>query len=453
MPTFNALVESQKETDKTFRVKILVYHKGKKKRISTEWYVTEKDLTITKKNKKSNLKGSKSEKTTTYTIKSPYYKNLIHNKTEEYRRICENTPKVESMTVEDIVDLLTTKSQDKFQLDIIQYLMDRYNELLKEGRKKSAEDRKTVANSLKRFIRKDTLDVNEITTDFITSYISWLKGDNERHPRICVLYPGVISKALDELKYEHNDEDNGIRNITVNPFEKIRQGRRIGIGRLLLNDPEKAPTLTVEQIQKIIDLKIFDTKREELARDMFLLSFMLIGINSVDLYHCTDYSKEILTYNRQKVKGRRADKGLMMVKVEPEVLPLMEKYKNLNKDKDNVFHFSTQYANHTVFNKAIGKGLDELEKKVGVPNMRYYSARRSWSTLARNVLVIKEDDISDALNHTSDGGKAVTKGYIDKTFQNVWKNNKKMLKKFDWSNLMDYHKSKLEKGPKKVKKK
>jgi len=70
------------------------------------------------------------------------------------------------MTVEDIVDLLTTKSQDKFQLDIIQYLMDRYNELLKEGRKKSAEDRKTVANSLKRFIRKDTLDVNEITTDF-----------------------------------------------------------------------------------------------------------------------------------------------------------------------------------------------------------------------------------------------------------------------------------------------
>jgi len=87
MPTFNALVESQKETDKTFRVKILVYHKGKKKRISTEWYVTEKDLTITKKNKKSNLKGSKSEKTTTYTIKSTYYKNLIHNKTEEYRRI------------------------------------------------------------------------------------------------------------------------------------------------------------------------------------------------------------------------------------------------------------------------------------------------------------------------------------------------------------------------------
>ena len=253
MPTFNALVESKKETDKTYRIKILVYHKGKKKRIPTEWYVMDKDLTITKKNKKNSLKDGKPEKTITYTIKSQYYKELINDRIKEYRRICETTPKVESMSVDEIVELLTTKPQDKFQLDFIQYLMDMNKVLLKDGRKKSADDRKTVANSLKKFTRMNTLDVNELDAEFVQSYINWLKGDAEKHTRKCVLYPGVISKSLDELKWKFTDEK-----ITVSPFEKIKSGRRIGIGRLQLDDPEKAPTLTVAQIQNMINLKTLE---------------------------------------------------------------------------------------------------------------------------------------------------------------------------------------------------
>ena len=467
MPTFKTLVlPNSNRSDGTYNIKIRVVHNRKNTKISTQWNVEKDDL---RKDKDGKI-----------LIKNTYFVELVEGKINEYRKICNGTPNIDTMTLKEVVELLkssqrksmnitestsigalidTLNSKDKidFKLDFIEYLRSEYKRLLKLGRKKkkSAMSQQTVANSLQKFIKTrgmSVLDVNDLTAKFVQNYIDYLKGDDEHHTRKCTAYPGTISKALNELKYRYNDEDSGIVKITVNPFEKIKQGRRSGVGKLKLKKKNKRPALTIEQIQTMIDLRTFDTKREELARDMFLLSFMLIGINSADLYYCSDRSKNILTYYREKVEERREDDGLMKVKIEPEVKPLFRKYKNLNRTKSEVFHFSTMYANHENFNKAINKGLDNIDGKIGVPNIQYYSARRSWATIARNKVKTNKANVAEALNHIDDDLKTLDL-YIDKDFSIAWEINRAVLDFFDWDNLMNYHKSEPEEKPKKVKKK
>jgi oxalate decarboxylase/phosphoglucose isomerase-like protein (cupin superfamily) len=67
-----------------------------------------------------------------------------------------------------------------------------------------------------------------------------------------------------------------------------------------------------------------------------------------------------------------------------------------------------------------------------VSGLIYYTARRTWATLARNVAHIPKDIIHDALNH-SDERMKVTNLYIDKDYSLMDKANKKVLKLFDFS--------------------
>lgn len=91
--------------------------------------------------------------------------------------------------------------------------------------------------------------------------------------------------------------------------------------------------MTVEQIQTIANLeytKILQpgTNRFNFAKDVFLLSFGLIGMNAIDLYNCTDYRNGRITYQRIKTKERRIDKAEISIKVEPEYQALVDKYRD-----------------------------------------------------------------------------------------------------------------------------
>ncbi|MDR0438292.1 MAG: site-specific integrase [Bacteroidales bacterium] len=336
--------------------------------------------------------------------------------------------------------------------------MNDYNRLLaiaqKKGRKRcsTANARQTAANSLKEFTKSDTLDVNKLTVNFVMAWIDWMKGDEPELTSMCMKNTGTVSKALKELKFKHNDKDNRIERITVNPFEKIIEGRKIGAIDHRVKDSSQALALDVETIQKIIDLKTFSSKREEFSRDMFLLSFMLVGMNFADLYSCTSYSKGIITYNRQKVEDRRKDKGRIKIKVEPEVLHLIQKYKNLNPSKKEVFLFCNKHVNSETFNTSINAGLKMFADRIGISpkdidNFTAYSARRSWGTVSRNDAKTGKYDVHEALNH-ADSDMKVTDLYVDKDFSHIWEANRKVLDLFDWTNLASYHKSEMKKKQK-----
>ena len=157
-----------------------------------------------------------------------------------------------------------------------------------------------------------------------------------------------------------------------------------------------------------------------------MLSFYLMGMNSVDLYNATEYDGEYITYYRTKTKDRRSDKAKMIVRVPEIAKPIIEKYRNRTKNPQ-IFNFYRNYADEKAFNKAINKGLKEIGVKLNIEDLEFYAARHSWATIALNKCKIDKYTVHSALNHV-DPSMRVTDIYIERDFVNENEANMKVLK-------------------------
>ena len=167
------------------------------------------------------------------------------------------------------------------------------------------------------------------------------------------------------------------------------------------------------------------TCRYDLAKDCFIMSFCLMGMNSVDLYNASEFKDGRIIYNRTKTKDRRLDSARMEVIVPKLILPLLEKYKD--KTGQRLFNFHHYYADHKAFNKAINYGLKEIGQQLGIDDLEYYAARHSWATIALNKVGIDKYTVHAALNHV-DESMRVTDIYIERDFVNENKANAKVVK-------------------------
>lgn len=189
--------------------------------------------------------------------------------------------------------------------------------------------------------------------------------------------------------------------------------------------------ISADLVREIIKLP-YDTtsrgnnkeNRYNLAKDCFILSFCLIGMNSVDLYNAEICENSEIVYCRTKTKDRRSDNAKIRIKIHPLILPIIKKY--MDKTGKRVFRFYQMYADQSTFNAALNKGLKAVGKKIGIPDLEFYAARHSWATIARNDLNTDKSTIDEALNHV-DKNLSVTDLYIKKDFSIINKVNKSVL--------------------------
>ena len=162
--------------------------------------------------------------------------------------------------------------------------------------------------------------------------------------------------------------------------------------------------------------------------DMFKLMFMLLGINAIDLCNLKeiDYDGRI-NFHRAKTKR------LYSIKVEPEAIEIINKYRGENWLLDIL----DRYGDYKDYTKRLNRALKKIGpvKRVGLggkkiyeplfPDISTYWARHSWATIAAS-LDIPRDTIAHALGH---GGNTVTDIYIDFDQRKVDEANRKVL---DW---------------------
>ena len=117
---------------------------------------------------------------------------------------------------------------------------------------------------------------------------------------------------FNEAKKKYNDYDRNIILIPHSPFEHVEVPKQ---------ETTRKQALAAETINQILKLPyIYNANGKErirpfnLAKDSFILSFCLIGMNSVDLHSCNAFQDNTITYNRSKTTGRRLDKAKMNVK-------------------------------------------------------------------------------------------------------------------------------------------
>ncbi len=262
-------------------------------------------------------------------------------------------------------------------------------------------------NALEKYVGQRKLPFSRITFAFLTRFEEFLRGK----PRAQSLYLGQVRHLYREAMRQYNtDHEQVISNDPFMRYKVPRQVMRKGVRALTLDD-----------ILRIYSYEGKPNSRAQLARDTFILSFCLMGMNSVDLYCCTDCKDGVIRYNRSKTKDRRSDGAYIEVRVHPFISDLMRRYKGRNR----VFNFSARYADSGVFNANINKGLKTVGEAVGIDNLEFYQARHTFATLSRNLMKFSKSDVDEALNHV--GTMDIADVYIAKDFSIINENNFKLI--------------------------
>ena len=272
---------------------------------------------------------------------------------------------------------------------------------------KGAKNYVTMLNSLESYLGRRRLPFKMITYKLLEDYEQHLKDK----PRAQSLYLGLMRHLFREAMRRYNtDYETVIQNDPFLRYRVPKQQMKKGVR-----------ALTLEQLMAIVGYEAKPYSRAQLARDCFVLSFCLMGMNSVDMYFSKTLTRGVLKYNRAKTRDRRSDDAYIEVKIHRVIKPLVAKYRG----RDRVFSFYQRYGTPEDFNRAINVGLKDVGKAIGIDGLQFYQARHTFATLSRNLMHFSKGDVDEALNHV--GSYDVADIYIQKDFSVINDNNFKLL--------------------------
>jgi len=376
------VLKHHKKEDGTYNIKYRLTHNRKITYINTNHFAGEKQL------KKD------------FTVKDKFLLSVISTDIAKYRmKLLELDSLLIHFDVKELANRLIQQDENSV-IDIIAFAKQYVGELMAEGRKGTAYPMLTVANSLCDYFGSQKVEIDRINSIMLPDYERYLRKErkfkrkNQFGKDVNYVSKGLSDSGLhnhmrdlrtlfNAARDRFNDEDRGLIRIKHYPFKKHK----------VIEAPMTAKrALSVEQIVKIIEYKCTPGSREELAKEIFLLSFYLCGMNAKDIYDLSQSSivKNRVNYNRSKTKKRRKDSAFISINLIPEAAPLLFKYVNRLRDR---------YAESSNFNKALNKGLKEIGEAIGVFSLTVYCARHSFGSIARNECRFSKDDVAFALNH------------------------------------------------------
>lgn len=378
----------KKNRKKEHPVSFLICQGKSKKRISTSITVLDSELTANQKK-----------------IREPAKAKLIENKRRELQdRLDELSLELMGQDV-DASYLYERMISVKKEIDFFAFSED----WIKHSSIKGKKNYDTLLNALESHLGRRKLPFSSITYSLLKGFEDHLKDK----PRAQSLYLGLMRHLYREGMRKYNTDYEQI--IKNDPFVRYRVPRQVM--------KKGVRSLTIEQLMKIYNFKGAPHSRAQLARDTFILSFCLMGMNSVDMYLCTERKGDTIRYNRAKTMDRRVDAAYIEVNVNPFINDLMEKYRG----KGRVFNFHERYTSAATFNQNINIGLKDVGKAVGIDGLNFYQARHTFATLSRNLMRFSKSDVDEALNHV--GTMDIADVYIAKDFSIINDNNAKLIKK------------------------
>lgn len=178
----------------------------------------------------------------------------------------------------------------------------------------------------------------------------------------------------------------------------------------LKQEPTRKKALTPEQLRTLITADC--EPYQEPYRDMFVLMFLLRGINIGDLL----LAEESAIVNGRFEYRRNKTGALFSIKIEPETKELLTRYKgetHLLNPLDSYSYYKDYLHHLNDALKEIGRPLGKRGRVLGkgiFPELSSNWARHTWATTAIKIGISKEV-VSKALGHSF--GLRVTDIYID----------------------------------------
>lgn len=332
---------------------------------------------------------------------------------------------IRELTVKgNIVGLSATQVKNK----VVEYLdpqrkkinsfVERFKVYIERCNTKSTKEKYKLTLDRIKLYDKNSSDLmfEDITKDWLVGFETFLsnfcKSKNSRNIQLrCIR--AVFNDARDNNVTSHY------------PFRKLFR---------ITPEPTRKRSLSVEQLRSLMQTEV--EPYQERYRDAFMLTFYLIGINTIDLLE-----NAVITNGRLEYKRSKTGK-IYSIKIEPEAELLLNKYRGRN----NLLIFRESYKNYHTFTAKCDKGLKEIgptelvenkEYKKGgrklpfhkkhisaFPGLSLYWARHTWATIAYQ-LDIPNETIAAALGHSF--GNQTTAIYINPNRDKIDEANRKVI--------------------------
>jgi len=138
--------------------------------------------------------------------------------------------------------------------------------------------------------------------------------------------------------------------------------------------------IPVEDVRKIVQADVSHSRQLSLAKDMFLLSFYLGGMNYADLIQ-VDFSENEVTYVRQKSSEHKKKNRKIKISVCPEASDILSRYIGQNGYMEFDYNYTSKNL-QCYINKCLKLLAKELNIKGG---LTYYSARKTFAQFAAEI--------------------------------------------------------------------
>src|SRR5690606_8408524 len=251
-------LKANKRADGTWRVVLRLTHNRQSRYINTHFYVGPEDI----------VNGD--------DLSVDFIIDYLSDEIKKYRKKLREIEDIDLKTAVDIRQIITNDRKD---VDFIEFLQMHTDRLISENREKTSRSFKTVRNSLIDY-HGQVLYASQITSKFLQKYEAWLTSPRTITRQVkgtSITREVVMSEkglhnhmsslrtAFNAAKEHYNDEDTGNIIIKNNPFSKYK---------IKPKKHKKHKNLTTETNREI---RVFESKKEieKFGKNMFLLSFYL----------------------------------------------------------------------------------------------------------------------------------------------------------------------------------
>ena len=324
---------------------------------------------------------------------------LIQQKTQELQsQVMDFKTSDKEYTLNTLVEKASRKV---VRQTVGEYLNGYIDRLLAEKRVGNAKTFQELRTSLTKFCRSLDFYFIDIDAEWLKRYEQWLRV--ERH-----YSDNSIGIRFRSLRVLYNSAiTDGLIKKTDYPFDTFKVSR--------FKEATAKRSLTKEDIRRIMDCEVRTLTKYpkpflQLAKDLFLFSYLSCGINLTD----------ILRWSLHRQKTCK----LLSFQLQPAALDILDKYRQPNAHpQDYVFpvlrrsvHITAQqqYGRVQRTNKRINRYLKLIGEHLHLPiTLTTYVARHSFATVLKRSGV-STSIISESLGHSSE---KITQIYLD-SFEN-----------------------------------
>jgi len=268
-----------------------------------------------------------------------------------------------------IDDIVAKLKANKVSGSVFDYTESLIKKLDRTGSIGNARVYENTLNVFKKFRKQVDLMFNQLNYKAVKEFEEYLLKEGRR--------TNTISVHLRTLRAIYNSAiRDGIAQESLYPFKNYA----------IKNEDTQKRAIRKEDIQKIRDLNLSGFQELKKARDLFLFSFNMRGMNLVDMafLKVENIEEGRVIYSRKKTKQK------FTVKLTDEALEIVRRYSDLKDPESFVFPIirrkGKEYLDYRNALRLLNKKLKDIGEmaELSAP-LTTYTARHSWGTVAKRM--------------------------------------------------------------------